>query len=170
MAVPLNEMLLVEKRPNLKPDRSNSKDNEPFEQRLWESCPCSLFAHDHWAQLAMVANENQLPASQHNWDHAFRFSRLRALVNQNRTKLEEKTVGKKFNSALQLKVFSTRMRRTRSSPQWWSGRSTIPHDVLNLWLPIYDASVWGTWGLQWAHSVACPWVPISYPLTHKVYF
>ena len=32
---------------------------------------------------------------------------------------------------------------TRSSPQWSSARSTTPHDVLNMWSPIYDSSVWG---------------------------
>ena len=30
--------------------------------------------------------------------------------------------------------------KTRSSPQWWSDRSTTPHEVLNLWSPIYDPS------------------------------
>ena len=33
---------------------------------------------------------------------------------------------------------------TKLSPQWWSGRSTTPYDVLNPWSPIYDPSVWGT--------------------------
>ena len=27
----------------------------------------------------------------------------------------------------------------------------------------------GTWGSGWAHSIARPWVPISAPLTHRVY-
>ena len=60
-------------------------------------------------------------------------------------------------------------KNTRSSPQCWSGRSTIPHDVLNLWSSIYDPSVWGTWGSGWTHSEARLWVPISSPLTHMVY-
>ena len=59
---------------------------------------------------------------------------------------------------------------TRSSPHWWSGRSTTPHDVLNLWSPSYDASVWGYVGSRWAQSVACPCIPISSVLTHMVYF
>ena len=33
----------------------------------------------------------------------------------------------------------------RSLPQWLSGGSTTPHDVLNLWSPICNNSVWGTW-------------------------
>ena len=37
--------------------------------------------------------------------------------------------------------------KTRSPSQWWSGHSTTPHDVLNLWSPIYDPSVWGMWGV-----------------------
>ena len=58
---------------------------------------------------------------------------------------------------------------TRSSPQWRPGRSTTPHDVLNLWSPIYDLSVFGMWGSGWAHSVSRPCIPISSPLTHMVY-
>ena len=50
---------------------------------------------------------------------------------------------------------------TRSSPQWWSGRLTTPHDVLNLWSPIYDPSVWDTWGSGWAHSVARPCILLA---------
>ena len=42
-------------------------------------------------------------------------------------------------------------------------------DVLNLWSPICDTSVWGTWGSGWAHSAARPWVPTSSPLTHIVH-
>ena len=34
-------------------------------------------------------------------------------------------------------------------------RRPRPHDVLNLWSPIYDPYVWGTWGSGWANSVAC---------------
>ena len=59
--------------------------------------------------------------------------------------------------------------KTRSSPQWWSGRSTTSHDVLNLWSPIYDPSVWGTWGSGWPHSVARPCIPVSSPLAHMAY-
>ena len=58
--------------------------------------------------------------------------------------------------------------KTRSS-QWWSGRTTTPHNVLNLWSPIYDPSVCGSWGLEWAHSVARPCIPISFPLRYMVY-
>ena len=36
--------------------------------------------------------------------------------------------------------------------------------VLNLWSPMYDLSVWDTWGSGWAHSVARPWIPISMTL------
>ena len=64
---------------------------------------------------------------------------------------------------------SCQTKRTRSSPQWWSGRSTTPHDVLNLWSPIYDPSVWGTWGSGWAHSVVRPCIPISSLLIHMAY-
>ena len=34
---------------------------------------------------------------------------------------------------------------SRSSPQWRSGRSTTPNDVVNLWWPICDHWVWGAW-------------------------
>ena len=57
---------------------------------------------------------------------------------------------------------------TRSSPQWWSGRSTTAHDVPNMGSPIYP-SVWGTWGSGWANSVACRCIPISSPMIHMVY-
>ena len=59
--------------------------------------------------------------------------------------------------------------KTRSSPQWWWGRSTTPQDVLNLWSPIYDRSVCGTWWSGWAHSVSHPCIPISSVLRHMVY-
>ena len=36
-------------------------------------------------------------------------------------------------------------RLTRSSPQLRSGRSLIPHDVLNMWSLICNPSVWCTW-------------------------
>ena len=36
-----------------------------------------------------------------------------------------------------------------------------PHDVLNLRSPIYDPSVWGTWGSGWAHSVAAHGLVLS---------
>ena len=36
--------------------------------------------------------------------------------------------------------------KTRSSPQWWSGRSTTSHDVLNMWSPICDPSGLDTCG------------------------
>ena len=58
---------------------------------------------------------------------------------------------------------------TRSSPQWWSGRSTTPREVLNLWSPIYGPSVWGTWRSGWTHLVARTCIPISSLLTHMVY-
>ena len=60
--------------------------------------------------------------------------------------------------------------KTRSSPQWGSGRSTTRHNALNLWSPIYDPSVWGTCRSGWAHSVARLCIPNSSPLTHMVYF
>ena len=41
--------------------------------------------------------------------------------------------------------------------------------VLNLWLPIYDPSVWDTWGSGRAHLVVRPCIPISSLLTHMVY-
>ena len=44
-----------------------------------------------------------------------------------------------------------------------------PHDVLNLWSPICDPSVWVRGSRGWAHSIARPWVPTSSPLTHMVY-
>ena len=34
---------------------------------------------------------------------------------------------------------------TRLSPPRWSGRSTTSNDVHNLWSPICNAYVWGTW-------------------------
>ena len=43
-------------------------------------------------------------------------------------------------------MLETAIDTTRSSPQWWSGRSTTRHDVLNLWSPICDSFVWGTQG------------------------
>ena len=43
-------------------------------------------------------------------------------------------------------------RITRSSPQWWWSRSTTPHDVLNLWSPICNPSVWGYMQLPWVHG------------------
>ena len=39
------------------------------------------------------------------------------------------------------------------------GRSTTTHDVLYLWSPICNPSVWDTWG--WVNSVARPYIPIS---------
>ena len=42
---------------------------------------------------------------------------------------------------------------TRSLPRWRSGRSTTPHDVLNLLWPICDPSVLGgVWGRGWAQT------------------
>ena len=46
--------------------------------------------------------------------------------------------------------------KTRSSPQWWSGRSTTSHGVFNLWSLIYVPSVW----------VQC--IPINSLLTNMV--
>ena len=45
---------------------------------------------------------------------------------------------------------------TRSSPQWWSSRSTTLHDVLNLWSPIYDHSVWGYLGIEMSSFCSPP--------------
>ena len=52
------------------------------------------------------------------------------------------------------KIIGRPRKNPRSSPQWWSGRSTTPHDMINLWSPNYDPSIWGTWGTGWAHLVA----------------
>ena len=76
---------------------------------------------------------------------------------------------KSSNSAKHLlKSLSRQAYITRLAPQWWSGRWTTPHDMLNMWSPICDRSVWGTQGRGWAHSVTHPSIPISSILTHKV--
>ena len=66
---------------------------------------------------------------------------------------------------------SAQVNFTRSSPQWWSGRSTTAHDVLNLWSLICGPSAWGTWRLRiwWAQLVVYPLVSTSSLLIHKVY-
>ena len=65
--------------------------------------------------------------------------------------------------------FNQAQKKTRSSPRWWSGCSTIRHDVLNLWSPICDPLVWGTWGPGMSSFVIRPWVLFSSPLTNMVY-
>ena len=52
----------------------------------------------------------------------------------------------------------------RSSPQWCSGWSTTPHDMLNQWSRIFDPRCGIRGGRGLAHSVSRPWVPISSPL------
>ena len=44
-----------------------------------------------------------------------------------------------------------------------------PHDVLNLWLPSYNPSVWGYVGIGMSLFISRPCIPISFLLTHMVY-
>ena len=52
----------------------------------------------------------------------------------------------KFQNTFQEFIWLLTYCTTWSSLQWWSGRLTTSHDVLNLWSPIWDPSVWGMWG------------------------
>ena len=38
-------------------------------------------------------------------------------------------------------------KKTKSSPQWWSGRSTTTHDVLKSVVADFQPPFWGTWRL-----------------------
>ena len=42
------------------PEWTNSQDNQSLEQWLWQASTSCLLAHHHWAQLAMVSNQDQL--------------------------------------------------------------------------------------------------------------
>ena len=57
---------------------------------------------------------------------------------------------------------------TRSSPQWRSGRSTTPRNVLNLLVTDLRPLGLGYLGFGVAHSVARTWVPIAPVDTHDL--
>ena len=45
---------------DLQPDGPNPQHHQSFKQRLRQAGPGSLLAHDHWAKLAVVADQDQL--------------------------------------------------------------------------------------------------------------
>ncbi|RNA40826.1 hypothetical protein BpHYR1_006775 [Brachionus plicatilis] len=53
--------------------------DKALEQRLAEARARRLLAHDHGAQLTVVADQYELAGAQHHWHHALGLGRLRAL-------------------------------------------------------------------------------------------
>ena len=72
---------------DLQTNWANAKHNQPLKERLRETSSGSLLAHDHRAQLAVIANQDELATAQDDGDHAFWLRGLRALVNQHRAEL-----------------------------------------------------------------------------------
>ena len=66
------------------------------------------------------------------------------------------------------KVITTMMIRPLDDPTWFASSVVwLQFQRGAFWLP--SLRVRRTWGSGWAHSIARPWVPISFPLTHMIY-
>jgi hypothetical protein len=79
---------------NLQTYRSDAKEYETLEEALMQASFCGFFAHDHWAQLTMVAHKDNLLGTHHDRDETLRLSGLRRFVNKNlfETKVTEARV------------------------------------------------------------------------------
>ena len=72
---------------HLEADGPQSEHDETLEQRLRETGARRLLAHDDRPQLAVVADEHELPTAEHHRDHALGLGGLRALVDQHGAEL-----------------------------------------------------------------------------------
>lgn len=69
-------------------DRGTAQDDQTFKERLVQAGFGSLLVHNDRTQLLMVTNQNDLFASQHQWDNAFRLGGLGRLVDKDRSEFE----------------------------------------------------------------------------------
>ena len=72
---------------DLQPDRPDAQDDQALEKRLTKARASCLLAHDYWAELAVVADEDELFGAEHDRDHALGLGGLRALVDENAAEL-----------------------------------------------------------------------------------
>ena len=55
---------------DLKADGAVAENDEALEERLGEACASRFLVHDDWAELLVVADEDDLLAAQDERDHA----------------------------------------------------------------------------------------------------
>jgi len=67
---------------HLQSNGSNAEAHEALKERLRQACLGGLLAHDHRAQLAVIADEHELPCAAHHRNQALGLGGLRRLVDQ----------------------------------------------------------------------------------------
>ena len=70
---------------HLKSNGPYSQNDKAFKERLAKTSISCFFAHDNWAKLAMISDENDLLRAKNDRNHALWFSSLSRFIDQNRS-------------------------------------------------------------------------------------